>query len=280
MAATYINKEFYLTIPPAERHYMNVSGNNAALLIDRLKAENIPFSATLNGYKNTVTVRKSDSETAIALMNEVTGNNKSSRQIIGNVEYRYISDRQYINTDTQTAFMAANLLTESNIKFSGVINGDNATITVSGEKNASLVKRFIDYVKNEDLFEEMRKAGFRRVGNSSEFVNIHSDLTDEVCGFANMNVVRELFHDESNDFFNPTRYRIEKMGESYDPYYISEYSMRTGKEVNVVFSNSEFKVFDHVKDAIEFAEKNDIYLTNSSEQLINWEQEEPDILTD
>ncbi|MDE6102535.1 MAG: toprim domain-containing protein, partial [Ruminococcus sp.] len=57
----------------------------------------------------------------------------SQKNIIGNAEYRYISDKQYISADSDTALKMAEIMLSRNVQFSGRIypNG-KATLTVSG----------------------------------------------------------------------------------------------------------------------------------------------------
>lgn len=95
----YINKEFYKEIPPQERHYINLSAAVVNAVMDRLTAEGIKFSATLSNYKNVVTVHKSDSERATAIVGELMPRKNSDTRIIGNADYRSISDKRYINMD-------------------------------------------------------------------------------------------------------------------------------------------------------------------------------------
>ena len=131
----YVNKEFYKEIPPQERHYLNLTASTVNTVMDRLNAEGISFSATLSNYKNVVTVRKSDSERAAAIVSEIAPNRNDGFRIIGNTDYRYISDKRYIKMDSDTALKVAAVLSgDNNSRFSGRIIGDKATITVSGDK--------------------------------------------------------------------------------------------------------------------------------------------------
>lgn len=55
------------------------------------------------------------------------------KNIIGNAEYRYIPDKQYISTDSDTALKLAEIMMSRNIQFSGrVYPNGKATLTVSG----------------------------------------------------------------------------------------------------------------------------------------------------
>ena len=133
----YINKEYYRQLAPNDRTFLNLTAQSVKAVMDRLTAENIKFSATV-GYKNTVTVSKADSERAMDIVKSFADKNRSSERIIGNTQYKDLppSERKYINTDPETALQAANILAgDSAIKFSGRINANSATITVSDYPN-------------------------------------------------------------------------------------------------------------------------------------------------
>ena len=150
----YINKDYYKQLSAADRHFINLSYAAASELINRLSAENIPFSATVGDFKNVITISKSNAERVKQFADEIAENAKKLRRIIGNTEYRYIPDKKYIDTDPETAEQLANLLAgDSSRKFSGIIdgNGNKATITVSGEKNAADIRRMIENIRNSDL---------------------------------------------------------------------------------------------------------------------------------
>lgn len=270
----YINKDFYKQIPPKERHYLNISSEAVKLFMERLKAAGIRFSATLGEYKNTVTVFKSDSERANAILRSVSEEKtRQSRKIIGNTDYRFISDKKYINTDAQTALQIATILSgDSSNRFSGIIDGNKATITVSGEKNAASVRRMVDNIRHMDLINELNSAGFERIADSNGFVNIRNNATGVVTGFDGMETVKVMFNDPDNEFFHPAAYRIELTSDAFgDPYYISEYDMSSGDEKAAYHdSMSDTPTFVTVDEAVEYARSNNISITNSAEQLNEW----------
>ncbi|MBP0963957.1 MAG: hypothetical protein J5999_01540 [Oscillospiraceae bacterium] len=187
----YINKEFYKEIPPQERHYINLSAAVVNAVMDRLTAEGIMFSATLSNYKNVVTVHNSDSERAAAIVGELMPQKNSDTRIIGNADYRSISDKRYINMDADTALKVAAVLSGDNSsRFSGRIIGDKATITVSGDKNAVNVRRIADNIKNADLLAELDNSGFERVNLNNGFVNFRNTFTGAVEGFDSLDTLR------------------------------------------------------------------------------------------
>lgn len=276
----YINKEFYKEIPPLERHYINLSAAVVNAVMDRLTAEGIMFSATLSNYKNVVTVHKSDSERAAAIVSELMPRRNSDIRIIGNADYRSISDKRYINMDADTALKVAAVLSGDNSsRFSGRIIGDKATITVSGDKNAVNVRRIADNIKNADLLAELDNAGFERVNLNNGFVNFRNTFTGAVEGFDSLDMVREMFEDMDNEFFHPDTYRIEQTSDTLeDAYYISCYDRSTGKEKTPYYdSNSSYPfmpTFKTIQAALDYAESKGITLTNSNDELNMWESSE------
>ena len=269
----YINKDLYRQIPPNERHFINLNSANADEMIRQLKAAGIEFSATLSDYRRTVTVRRSDSERADAILDSLAKPQQNNSRIIGNTEYRYISDKKYINTDAKTALQIANLLSgDTGSRFSGRIVGDRATITVSGDSNAAVIRRMIENLKNTDIIEALREAGYERIPDSDGFVNIRNNETGVVCGFDGMDMVRDMFNDPENEFFHPTAYRIELAADTFaDPYYIAEYDIRSGEEKSAYYDGSgSSPVFTALDDALSYAIANNIAVTNTVAELNEW----------
>ena len=127
----YINKEYYKSIPVSDRYYLS-PGNNVRAFMDKLSEAGIQFSATIGDYKQTVTVSKAYARRAgeilTSLNASMNGQNVSDRNIIGNTEYKSISDKKYIKTDADTARNIAQTLDSRNIRFSGIIKGNTATL--------------------------------------------------------------------------------------------------------------------------------------------------------
>ena len=78
----YVNKDYYRQLAPDDRSFLNLTAQNIRTVMDRLNAENIMFSATV-GYKNTITVSKADRERALAIVNSLSDQNRSTARIIG-----------------------------------------------------------------------------------------------------------------------------------------------------------------------------------------------------
>ena len=285
----YINKDYYKNLAPNERSFINLTAQNIKTVMDRLEAEHIMFSATV-GYKNTITVSNADREKVLNIMKSLPQQNDNMR-IIGNTAYKDLppADRRYINTDAETALQVANILSgDGKMKFSGRLNGSNATLTVVGDTNAAFVRRIIDNIQNMDLVNELREKGYERTADTNGFVNIRNMQTGETAGFESLREARNMFLDPDNEFFHPTAMRIEEntffrivSDEDNMDYYISEYDPETGDEV-AVYLDDEGKcpTFGNVNDAIAYADGHDIGYTNTTGQLMEWENNDEERAAD
>lgn len=286
----YVNKDYYRQLAPDDRSFLNLSAQNIRTVMDRLNAENIMFSATV-GYKNTITVSKADRERAIAIVNSLSDQNRSTARIIGNVPYKELppSERKYINTDTETALQVANIIAgDSSMKFSGRISGNSATLTVVGENNAAFVRRIIDNIQNMDLVNELREKGYERIADTNGFVNIRNMQTGETAGFESLREARNMFLDPDNEFFHPTAIRIEENSffrivsdEENMDYYISEYDPETNEE-RAVYLDDEGRcpTFSSVDEALEYAAAHSIDYTNTENQLEHWRADDEERAAD
>ena len=286
----YVNKDYYRQLAPDDRSFLNLSAQNIRNVMDRLNAENIMFSATV-GYKNTITVSKADRERTLAIVNSLSDQNRSTARIIGNVPYKELppSERKYINTDTETALQVANIIAgDSSMKFSGRISGNNATLTVVGEKNAATVRRIIDNIQNMDLVNELREKGYERIADTNGFVNIRNMQTGETAGFESLRDARNMFLDPDNEFFHPTAIRIEENSffrivpdEENMDYYISEYDPENGEERSVYLDDEgRCPTFSSVNEALEYAAAHSIDYTNTENQLEHWRADDEERAAD
>ena len=266
----YVNKDYYNSIK-GNCTYIDLNANTIHKVMERLRAEGIMFSATYGGYRNTITVSKNDAQRANAIAAEykLPAQNKQNYQqrIIGNIEYSQIRDRNFINTDPATALQVANLLSgDTSIRFSGRILANSATITVSGRKNAEMVNRMIENIRNADIINELYRAGYERMADTNGFVNIRNNTTGEIVGFRSMDMVREMFHDQNNEFFHPSAYRVDMTAETAQPYYISEVERASAEERNVyVDENGGVPTFESPPEAEEYASNNGIDLSDFEE---------------
>ena len=273
----YINKDLYLQIPANERYFLKFANSESAnLAAEQFSALGIPFSAVISSYRNAITVYKTDSERAEAVAASIRTQEQNNRKIIGNTEYKYIKDRKFIDTDIETAMHISDILSgNSNIRFSGVIRGNKATITVSGDRNAAVVRGMIENYKNMDLIQELHEHGFERLPDTNGFVNIRNISTNEICGFTDLNAVRQMFYDNSNEFFHPLALRIayrEKDADNFY-YYIQRYSP-SDSSISITYrDDNNAPVFSKtVEDVIEYVRTHGISITNLNEELDNWKE--------
>lgn len=273
----YINKDIYNQIPASERHFIKLSQEAAYAAVKMLEEAHIAHSATISEYRSVITVYKADSENAEQIAEKAAKAYPTKRSVIGNIEYKYIRDKKYIDTDAETAMKIAAILSgNASNRFSGIIKGEKATITVSGEKNAAAVRAMVDNIKNLDLLEALRAQGFERVADTNGFVNIRNIQTGDVCGFSSMAAVREMFYSPENDFFHPMTHRIAyrehpQTGEYY--YYILKYNP-ADRNTAYVLRDEENKpyLFQSVDEAISFVQNGGIKITNIDEEIANWRE--------
>lgn len=140
-----------------DKQYFRLNSDTAQKVAEKLTEQNVPFSGRINGDKTILTIGKADVESYKAVMAEIKGQAKDASEqekaveapekpkksnIIGNVEYKSIENKQYFKLDTDTAQKVAEKLTEQNIPFSGRITGENTTLTI-GKANVENYKAVI-----------------------------------------------------------------------------------------------------------------------------------------
>ena len=188
-------------------------------------------------------------------------------------------DRKGIRRNTTDVLVREFYFTgDGKMKFSGRLNGSNATLTVVGDTNAAFVRRIIDNIQNMDLVNELREKGYERTADTNGFVNIRNMQTGETAGFESLKEARNMFLDPDNEFFHPTEMRIEEntffrivSDEPNMDYYISEYDPETGEEVAVYLDDEgKCSTFENVGDVINYADSHNIDYTNTNEQLDHW----------
>ena len=274
----YVNKEYYKSLAVADRFYIN-PGNMTRSFMDRLNAEGIPFSATLGDYKQTVTVSKANRERAEGILYSLNAvqeaqppQSRRNNNIIGNTEYNSITDKRYIKTDAETARnIEQSLKNSGNILFSGIIRGNTATITVSGDENAAAIRSMIDNMKYGTLLADLAAAGFDRVTNDSffkeGFIVLRNRATGEQCGFDGFDMIRSMWEDPENEYFHPPVYKIVRDSEKLD-YYISERYPDSDSEKDVYYErNGNVPTFDSIDEAVRYVQRNNITVTNTAEEL-------------
>lgn len=91
---------------------------------------------------------------------------KNGDIILGNTTFRYIPDKTYTKIDKDIAADVAEQLEKQGIKFSGVIKGDTATITVSKPQKEAL----------DSIIADISSPGSDVNLSQSEFIEIASDI--------------------------------------------------------------------------------------------------------
>ena len=148
-----------------EKAYINGTQENIMQLAAELDKAGINYSGRVSDYRSAITVEAADRAKTLEIMKgvlnaakEKTPAENAEKNIIGNAEYRYISNKRYIRGETEAMLRTADRLTAENISFSGRINGDTVTITVSGDETQELVKRYFAEEKNR--IENVQSAYF------------------------------------------------------------------------------------------------------------------------
>ena len=130
----------YKDIP--DKQYMRVDTDIAEQIVGKLNERDIHFSGKINGDKTTFTINKSDMDAFKAIEKEVKAAAKEERSqpeetekkrfdIIGNTEYKTISDKKFVKLPTEVVPDITAKIEAAGIKYSGRINGDSTTLTVS-----------------------------------------------------------------------------------------------------------------------------------------------------
>ena len=145
-----------------DKAYINGTQENIMRLAAELDKAGINYSGRI-GYKSAVTVETADRAKALELMNGIISAAKGKpseenpeRNIIGNAEYRFIANKRYVKGETEAMLRTADRLTAENISFSGRINGDTVTLTVSGDEMKERVKKY--FAEEKNISENIRSA--------------------------------------------------------------------------------------------------------------------------
>ena len=148
-----------------EKAYINGTQENLMQLAAELDKAGISYSGRISNYRSAITVEAADRARTLEILKGVLNTAKenipednSEKNIIGNAEYRYISNKRYVRGETEAMLRTADRLTAENISFSGRIKGDTVTLTVSGDETQELVKRYFAEEKNR--IENVQSAYF------------------------------------------------------------------------------------------------------------------------
>lgn len=148
-----------------EKAYINGTQENLMQLAAELDKAGISYSGRISDYRSAITVETADRARTLEILKGILNAGKenipddnSEKNIIGNAEYRYISNKRYVRGETEAMLRTADRLTAENISFSGRIKGDTVTLTVSGDETQELVKRYFAEEKNR--IENIQSAYF------------------------------------------------------------------------------------------------------------------------
>lgn len=148
-----------------EKAYINGTQENLMRLAAELDKSGISYSGRISDYRSAITVEAADRARTLEIMKGILNAAKenvpednSEKNIIGNAEYRYISNKRYVRGETEAMLRTADRLTAENISFSGRIKGDTVTLTVSGDETQELVKKYFAEEKNR--IENIQSAYF------------------------------------------------------------------------------------------------------------------------
>lgn len=148
-----------------EKAYINGTQENLMQLAAELDKAGISYSGRISDYRSAITVETADRARTLEILKGILNAGKenipddnSEKNIIGNAEYRYISNKRYVRGETEAMLRTADRLTAENISFSGRIKGDTVTLTVSGDETQELVKRYFAEEKNR--IENVQSAYF------------------------------------------------------------------------------------------------------------------------
>ena len=129
----------YKSIP--DKQYFTLRTSTAEKVNKALDEAGIKFSGRVDGQETKLTISAADVDKYKTIVYDVvfmdkTAKEKPSQQkseIIGNAEYKDIPDKQYAKVSAEKAQSFAKIFEKMGVPFSGIINGDKATITLSGK---------------------------------------------------------------------------------------------------------------------------------------------------
>ncbi len=126
----------YKDIP--DKSYLKIQTSLLPAIEKMLAEQNIAYSGRKTGKTTTITVSEkdysllSDFVTAQKAFNDISAKSaKQNRNIIGNTEYKDIPDKFFIRMSASKAQEIAAALEANGLRFSGRIDGDKATLTIS-----------------------------------------------------------------------------------------------------------------------------------------------------
>ena len=121
----------------ANKAYLKIQTSQLPTVEKYLEGANISYSGRKTGKSTTITVSKKDYLQLCNYVNELTGKTAPGKEtqrnsnIIGNAKYTDIPDKFFVRLTAVKAQEIAAVLEKNGVQFSGRIEGDKATLTIS-----------------------------------------------------------------------------------------------------------------------------------------------------
>lgn len=121
----------------ANKAYLKIQTSQLPTVEKYLEGANIPYSGRKTGKSTTITVSEKDYLQLCNYVNELTGKTAPGKEtqrnsnIIGNAKYTDIPDKFFVRLTAAKAQEIAAVLEKNGVQFSGRIEGDKATLTIS-----------------------------------------------------------------------------------------------------------------------------------------------------
>ena len=126
----------YKSIP--DKQYFTLRTPTAEKVAKALDEAGIKFSGRVDGKETKLTISAADVDKYKTIAYDTVFVDKSAKekpaqQFIGNTEYKGIPDKQHAHVSAEKAQSFAKIFEQMGVPFSGIINGDKATITLSSK---------------------------------------------------------------------------------------------------------------------------------------------------
>ena len=135
--------------------------------------------------------------------------------IIGKATFKYIRDKKYVKGNTDDMLKVAARLDAENISFSGRINDDTTTITVSGAELQNKVRQYLDEVQHS--------SNLRRFERKDSFTEKEAAVNAFYGGFTVYDANGKKAENEDDigyeAYYDPTEYILSLTSDAYEEPY-------------------------------------------------------------
>ena len=135
--------------------------------------------------------------------------------IIGKATFKYIRDKKYVKGNTDDMLKVAARLDAENISFSGRINDDTTTITVSGAELQNKVRQYLDEVQHS--------SNLRRFERKDSFTEKEAAVNAFYGGFTVYDANGKKAENEDDigyeAYYDPTEYVLSLTSDAYEEPY-------------------------------------------------------------